>query len=82
MNKENIKAALLTPGWADIEQMMREEFGEEYSLTNIKTEGKSDRCIAREVESRQLAAKGLKRFISKLNRIKNDSGIEKKNDYI
>lgn len=74
LNEENIKSTIATPGWLEIEEMIREEFLTE---KKIKTEGKTDAQIASEVKGKEAAGKAVNRFLAKLNRIKNPITVKK-----
>lgn len=77
---EYIKQTLNTKGWEEIEQILLQEFVEGRKAINIRTEGKSNEQIATDVKAREYSAKTIKRFLSRMNRIKNDE-IEKKESY-
>lgn len=82
MNKENIKATLQTAGWEDIKALLQEELGEEQKVTSIKTDGKSDEVIAREVEGKQSASRIIKRLLTRLDRIAKEPNAQDKPSYI
>ncbi len=73
-----IKTIFKHPEWEEIEEMLLEEFSEGKKPINFKTEGKSNEQIASEARGREFSAKAIKRFLNRINRLKNPIEGKKK----
>ncbi len=75
---EAVKQILDSKGWLEIEQMFLDEFLEINKPINFRTDGKTNEQIASEVKGLEYSSKAVRRFLNKLNRIKNPIEIKKK----
>ena len=73
-----IKTIFKHPEWEEIEEMLSDEFLEGKKPLNLKTDGKSNEQIASEARGREFSAKAVKRFLNKINRLKNPIEGKKK----
>lgn len=65
--KEVIKQTIKSPGWEHIKEMMYEEIINK--PIDIKSKGKTNEEISREVVAQELAVQRLNRFLNKVNAI-------------
>lgn len=73
-----ISSILKNPEWAEVEQMLKEEFLDGKKPINFKTDGKSNEQIASEARARELSAKAIKMFLNKINKLKNPIEVKRK----
>lgn len=75
MDGEQIKKTLMTPGWAEIEKILREETGN----SDFKTDGKDFKTIAVETIAREKATETIERALKRILSFKNE--VKKSESY-